>query len=137
MKRILFYYLLIVFSCFILGVLMALAVCISPWYSLGLLVPILLASISTSMLFGKASKHLLGTAILVLFGFLFFTASLIYGALYVNEENFWGIMYVVSVTLSLFLSLGFLLRLHTKWQLKNFEENQYRNWYWFFLEFKF
>lgn len=72
MKRILFYYLLIVFSCFILGVLMALAVCISPWYSLGLLVPILLASISTSMLFDKASKHLLGTALLVLFGFLFF-----------------------------------------------------------------
>lgn len=132
MKEILFYYSLIVFSCFTCGVLTALAVCISPWCLLGLLVCALLVSISTIKLFDSTSKHLLGTTLLALFGFLFFTVLLILGAIYVNEETFFGIMYVISVTLSLFLSIGILLRLHTKWQLKNYEENQYRTWYWFF-----
>ena len=126
MKKILFSYLVTIFGCFIMGVVMALLVCVSRWHLFGFLIPLLLVCPSVNYLFDNAYNYLLGTTLLALFGFLSFTVFLILGALYVNEETFLGIMYIVSVTMSLFLTLGILLRLHTKWQLKNFEENQYR-----------
>ena len=120
MKQIAILYFAAIFGCFVLGVIVALAVHFTPWYLILLMFPISLGWLPIAKMLDNVSEslseYLFGTSILVSLVFIALIIALIFGAVYVDEKSFWGVVYICTVFSSLIETIVIMLRLHTKWQ---------------------
>ena len=104
-------YIVILFLCFLLGIVVALTKCESWWYVLLLIFPISFGWIPLSSLSKHMAKNVDKVSWIIIPMFFILLALLMYGVKHVPISTFWGITYASSLFAASLITVVMLLRM--------------------------
>lgn len=115
MKKVIIYYILALLTCFAFGLICALISFFSWWYILLLSFPISLGWIPFTMIIESTPNDKTATiGSLIVIAFIFLVLLLLLGTQFVNEDSFWGQIYIISIFAGIISHIVLITRIRNK-----------------------